>query len=302
MYAKKEHKAPVNRVIAKPGRKRAQPLLEIEDNRDYEVEQTNQTRRYSEKPYSHPTVYQRVGTSMIIGGAVIGGLLLRLYNQLRRKEMPISSTTVNPIPTERSAFGQNLRLGGLYASELTNEEITEQVGILIDANHRILYEKLMQNSNNDTRKLVELTQNVRKNPNSAPGDLCHDLTRYLIEKRTGKRPTIDQLREGCKIAYNLNGGERLQELLKGVPPGTSVFLGADNAEGGHSFTVIGELDDKVILADRQPANPIASLKYASAMENELRLARNLHPDQAGKIDREFSGKITLRLFEKEQPT
>ena len=260
------------------------------------ISSTKDTKRHISK-----RVYQRIdiGKGLAIGGTV-GLLLLRILNKARCWSLNLSQERINDVPTVRSDFGRKLRAGGLYTSELNNQEIMEQIRKLTAINHAFLYDIMKNDQNEDIKYLVEMVNNIHNNPNEVPGELCHDLTRYLIEK--GKvpkeRPRIDDLRmNGEKKEYNLNGEKKLEELLSDAPVGTTIFLGSEDALGGHSFTIIGKHNNHIVVADRQPANGKASLKYVNAMENELKLSRNLNPNNVQDIDREFSGSIVLRLVQ-----
>ena len=184
--------------------------------------------------------------------------------------------------------------GGLTTRERNNQEIGQEVRNRTAHNHNVLYQQLIEDGN--VTDIARLINGIRDDDGLCIGTLCHDLTRFLIQQRTKDRPTIEALKEitgATVIAYNLNSGDALEDFLRGCLPGTSVYLGSDEAMSGHTFTVIGENRGRVIVADRQPANPVAALKYASAVEAEARLGRNLNPDKEGDIDREFSGKLVL---------
>ena len=185
-------------------------------------------------------------------------------------------------------------MGGLTTRERTNQEIGVEVRARTGHNRDVLYQQLI--ADGAVNDIAHLINGIRDDDGLCIGTLCHDLTRFLIERRTRVRPTIEDLRAitgAGVIAYDLNGGQALEDILRGSPAGTSVFLGSDDAMSGHTFTVVGENRGRVIVADRQPANPIAALKYASAVEAEARLSRSLNPGDQAAIDREFSGGLIL---------
>lgn len=263
----------------------------------HEGEKTNATAPDLQMKATRSMPVQRV-IGLAIGLTVAVGIGYGIFRIMRnRGRMATLPPGIQDIPTTRAGFGQTLRLGGLTTGELTNEEIGAQVRSRTSHNHDILYQQLIEDGN--VTDIAQLVQGVRDDEGLCVGALCHDLTRFLIQKRIGRRPTIDDLQELTgenEILYDLNSEDSLEARLKGCLPGTSVYLGSTEAMSGHTFTVVGENRGRVIVADRQPANPIAALKYASTVEAEARLSRNLNPDQQDAIDREFSGRLILNQF------
>ena len=246
---------------------------------------------------ANPMPVQRV-LGLALGLTVAAGIGYGIYRIIQnRARMPAPAQGIQGIPTTRAGFGQTLRLGGLTTGELSNEEIGAEVRRRTSRNHDILFQQLTDDNN--VTNIAQLIQNVRDDDSLCMGTLCHDLTRFLIQQRTTVRPTIEQLQGltgANEIQYDLNSDDSLEQILAGALPGTSVYLGSTEAMSGHTFTVVGVNRGRVIVADRQPANPIAALKYASTVEAEARLSRSLHPDQQGAIDREFSGRLILNQF------
>lgn len=247
---------------------------------------------------------QRV-VGLVVGVGVLLGIGYGIYrrrqqNQQRVARPPLAHGVVQDIPTTRAAYGETLALGGLSTRERTNEEIQQEVIARTTHNHNVLYQQLIaEHGDQGVTDIAQLIQGVRDNEGLCPGALCHDLTRYLVQQRTQVRPRIEELSRltgATRVVYDLNGDVPLETVLQHRPPGTSVYLGSANALSGHTFTVVGENQGRVIVADRQPANPVASLKYASTVEAEARLSRNLNPGQQGDIDREFSGQLLIRRF------
>ena len=246
------------------------------------------------------SVHRVVGIVLGIHAAVaIGYGIYRIRRNRRRVATPAPDAgEILNIPTTRAEYGKTSAYGGLTNRERTNEEIQEEVRNRTAYNHNVLYQQLIKDDN--VTDIAKLIHGIRDDNGLCIGTLCHDLTRFLIQKRTQVRPTIEQLKEltgATVIQYDLNSNNSLENLLRGSAPGTSVYLGSDQAMSGHTFTVVGENRGRVIVADRQPANPIAALKYASAVEAEAKLSRNLNPDQQDAIDREFSGRLVLNQFE-----
>lgn len=251
-------------------------------------------------------VQRVVGIALGIGAVVAIGYGIYRFMRNHSQATPVTDTgeirnidtgEIRNIPTTREEFGEISAYGGLTTRKRTNKEIQKEVKAITDYNNNALYQQLIKDHH--VTNIAQLIQNVRDDGGLCVGDLCHDLTRFLIQNKIGRRPRIEELHElegATEIIYDLNSDDSLENLLKGKAPGTSVYLGSVNAWSGHTFTVVGENRGRVIVADRQPANPIAALKYASAVEAEAKLARNLNPDKQDDIDREFSGRLVLKQW------
>jgi hypothetical protein len=240
---------------------------------------------------------QRVIGGIIVGGVVVGLTIgYGIYRLVRRLNQapPLPPGVVQDIPTTRAGFGRKQRYGP-GTREFTDQEISHEVIRRTDHNHRLLYQDLIAQGHAPSVNIANLVQGVKDNNMIAAGAVCHDLTRFLIERRVGVRPTLDQLISiagAHLIPYNIMGGVPLNTILTGHPIGTYVVFG-DGTSEGHSITIVGMLGTRVVVAERHPANPVASLKYASTVEAELRLVRNNNPGQQAAIDRNFSTRVAL---------
>jgi len=190
---------------------------------------------------------------------------------------------IQPIPTERSDYGT--RSGFIVGERArTDEEINEKVRQITKRNHSILVAKLNNAAGIEMKVFTDLlsAKDQFDRGNSDGLETCHHLTFNLLAKKLGLDPSVKFLDKLGDIAlgndnttivdYNMEK-DSLEALLSKVPAGTTVSLG-NGTNIGHSFTVVGKHDGHVIVAEKSPANPSPSLKYASAVQAESLLALN----------------------------